>query len=78
MIKPRRLRWADHVPRIEEGRRPSKILTNKPTENRPLQGPKRIWENNIRMDLNKIDITTRNYYECDIETPGPINMDLVS
>ena len=31
VIKSRRLRWACHVTRIEEGRRAFKILTGKPT-----------------------------------------------
>ena len=35
-IKSRRLRWAGHVPRMEEGRSAFKILTGKPTGKRPL------------------------------------------
>ena len=31
MIKSRRLRWAGHVARMEEGRSAFKILTGKPT-----------------------------------------------
>ena len=33
-IKSRRLRWAGHVARIEEGRSAFKILTGKPTGKR--------------------------------------------
>ena len=36
MIKSRRLRWAGHVTRIEEGGNAFKILTGKPTEKIPL------------------------------------------
>ena len=36
VIKSRRLRCAEHVARIEEGRSAFKILTGKPTGNRPL------------------------------------------
>ena len=36
MIKSRRLRWAGHVARIEEGRSAFKILTGKPTGKEPL------------------------------------------
>ena len=32
VIKSRRLRWAGHVVRMEEGRSASKILTDKPTD----------------------------------------------
>ena len=35
VIKPRRLRWAGHVARMEEGRSAFKILTGKPTGKRP-------------------------------------------
>ena len=35
-IKSRRLRWATHVVRTEEGRSAYKILTGKPTGKRPL------------------------------------------
>ena len=36
VIKSRRLRWAVHVARMEEGRSAFKILTSKPTGKRPL------------------------------------------
>ena len=48
MIKFRRLRWAGHVARIEEGRSTFEILTGKPTEKRTLGKPRRRWEDNIR------------------------------
>ena len=42
VIKSRRLRWAGHVARMEEGRSAFKILTGKPTGNRPLNS-RRNW-----------------------------------
>ena len=36
VIKSRRLRWAGHVARMEEGRSAFKILTGKPTGKRPF------------------------------------------
>ena len=36
VIKSRRLRWAGHIARMEEGRSAFKILTGKPTGKRPL------------------------------------------
>ena len=48
MIKYRRLRWAGHVARMEEGRSPFKMLIGIPTGNRPLGRPRRRWEDNIR------------------------------
>ena len=56
MIKSRRLRWASHVARMEEGRSFFKSLTGKPTGKRPLGRPRRRWEDNIRMDLEEIGI----------------------
>ena len=57
MIKSKILRWAGHVTRVEEGRSAFKILTGKPTGNRPLGRPRRRWEDNIRMDVE-------DRYEC--------------
>ena len=50
VIKSRRLRWAGHVARMEEGRTAFKILKGKPTGKRPLGRPRRGWEDNIRME----------------------------
>ena len=47
MIKSRRLRWADHVARMEEGRSAFKILTGKPTGKRNFGRFRRRWEDNI-------------------------------
>ena len=63
IIKSRRLRWAVHVARMEEGRRPFKILTGKPTGKRPLGRPRRRWEDNIRMDLKEIGINVGNWVD---------------
>ena len=41
VIKSRRLRWADYVARMEEGRSAFNILTGKPTRKRPLGRPRR-------------------------------------
>ena len=54
VIKSRRLRWAGHVARMEEGRSAFKILKGKPTGKRPLGRPMCRWEDNIRMGLEEI------------------------
>ena len=56
VIKSRRLRWAGHVARMEEGRSAFKILTRKTIGRRPLGRPTRRWEDNIRMDIEEIGI----------------------
>ena len=60
MIKSRRLRRAIHVARMEEGRSAFKILTGKPTGKRPLGRPRRRWEDNVRVELEEIDINAWN------------------
>ena len=41
VVKSRRLRWAGHVARMEEGRSAFKIVIGKPTGKRPLGRPRR-------------------------------------
>ena len=60
VIKSRRLRWAGHVSKIEEGRSPFKILTDKRTGKRPFGRPRLRVEDNIKMGLKKIGIDRRN------------------
>ena len=54
------MRWAGHVDRMEEGRTAFKILTGKPAGKSPFGKPKRRFEDNIRMYLKEIGISTRN------------------
>ena len=58
VMKSISLRWAGHVARMEEGRSSFKILIDKPIGKRPLGRPRRRWKDNIRMDLEEIDIDT--------------------
>ena len=54
VIKSRRMRWAGHVARMEEGRGVHKVLVRKPEGKRPLGRPIRRWEDNIKMDLEAV------------------------
>ena len=63
MIKSRRLRWAGHVARMEEGRSAFKIVLGKPTGKRLLGRPRRRWEDNIRMNLKEIGINAGNWVD---------------
>jgi hypothetical protein len=49
-----RMRWAGHVARMGEERKVYKVLVGKPEGNRPLERPRRRWEDGIRMDLREI------------------------
>ena len=63
MTKSRRLRWAGHVARIQEGRSGFKILTDSRAGKRLLERPRSRWEDNIRKDLKEIDINARNWVD---------------
>ena len=53
VVKSRRMRWAGHVARMGEGRGVHRVLVGKPVGKRPLGGPRRRWEDNIRIDLQE-------------------------
>jgi hypothetical protein len=59
--KARRLRWAGHVARMGEGRCVYRVLVGKPEGKRPLERPRRRWEDNIKMDLREIGIDGVNW-----------------
>ena len=61
VIKSRRLRWAGHIARMEEGRSAFKILTGTPTGKRPLGRPRRGWEGYVITGIKEIGINTRNW-----------------
>ena len=54
VIKSRRMRWAGHVARMGERRGVYRVLVGKPEGKRPLGRPRRRWEDNIKMDLQKV------------------------
>ena len=63
VIKAGRLTWAGHVARMEEGRSAFKILTGTPAGKRPIGRPMCRWEDNIRMDIKEVGISTRNWVD---------------
>jgi hypothetical protein len=54
VIKSRRLRWAGHVARMGERRGAYRVLVGKPEGRRPLERPRRRWDDNIKMDLQEV------------------------
>jgi len=54
VIKSRRIRWVGHVARVGESRGVYRVLLVKPEGMRPLGRPRRIWEDNIIMDLQEV------------------------
>jgi hypothetical protein len=53
VVKSRRMRWAGNVVRMGEGRVVNGVLVGRPEGKRPLGRPRRRWEDNIKMDLQK-------------------------
>jgi hypothetical protein len=63
VIKSRRMRWAGHVARLEEGRGVYRVLVGRPEVSRPLGRPRRRWEDNIKMHLTEIGIDGSNWIQ---------------
>jgi hypothetical protein len=61
VIKSRRVRWAGHVARMGEGRGVYRVLVGRPEGKRPLGRPRRMWEDNIKMDIREIGIGGTNW-----------------
>jgi hypothetical protein len=63
VIKSRRMRWAGRVARKREGRVVYRVLVGRPENKRPLERPRRRWEDNIKMDLREIGIDGANWIQ---------------
>jgi hypothetical protein len=55
VVKSRRIRWTRHVARMGEERGVHRVLVGKPEGKRPLGRTRRRWEDNIKMDLHKLE-----------------------
>jgi hypothetical protein len=54
VVKSRQMRWAGHVARMGKDRGVHRLLVEKPEVKRPLERPRRRWEDNIKMDLQEV------------------------
>ena len=54
VIKSRRMKWAEHMARMEGGRGVHKVLVGRREGKRPLGRPRCRWEDNIKMDLEEV------------------------
>jgi hypothetical protein len=63
VIKSRRMRWAGHVARMEEGRGVYRVLVGRSGGKRPLGRLRRRWRGNIKMDLREIEIDGANWIQ---------------
>jgi len=48
------MRWVGHIAYMEESRGVCMVLVGKPEVKRPLGRPRHRWEDNIKMDLQKV------------------------
>ena len=53
-IKSRRMRWADHVEHMGQGRGVYRDLVGKLEGNKLLKRPRHRWKGNIKLDLRDI------------------------
>jgi hypothetical protein len=51
ITKSRRIRWVRHVARMADKRNVFRILVGKSEGERPLERPRRMLDNNIKMSL---------------------------
>jgi hypothetical protein len=61
VIKSRRTRWAGLVAHIVDGRGVYRVLVGRTEGERPLERPRRRWEDNIKMDLRETGIDGGNW-----------------
>jgi hypothetical protein len=54
VIKSRRMRWVGHVACMGAGRGAYRILVGRPEGRRPLGRPRHRWEDDTKMDLQKV------------------------
>jgi hypothetical protein len=54
LIRTRRMKWEKDVARMGEKRNACRILAGKPEGKRRLQGPRRRWVDNIKMNVSEI------------------------
>jgi hypothetical protein len=54
VVKSRGMRWAGHVARMGEERGVHRVLVGKPEGKRPLERPRRRWEDNIKIDVQEV------------------------
>ena len=65
VIKSSRMRWVGHVVRMGERRGVYRVLVGKPEGKSQLGRPRRRWEDNIKMGLQKVGCGGMDWIELD-------------
>jgi hypothetical protein len=63
-IKSVIMKCAGHVARTGEGRYVYRVLMGKPEGKRPLERPRRRWEDGLKMDIREMG------WGCGVDSPG--------
>jgi hypothetical protein len=63
-IKSRKMRWAEHVACMGDGKNVNRVLVGKPEGKIPLERPRRRREDGIKMDL------TETGWGCGVDSSG--------
>jgi hypothetical protein len=62
------MRWAGHGAHIGERRGVYRVLVGKPEGKRPLERPRRRWEDNIKMNLQEVGCGGMDWIELALDT----------
>ena len=57
------MRWTGHVARMGKRKGVYRVLVGKPEGKRPLERPRRRWEDNIKMDLQEVGCGSMDWIE---------------
>jgi hypothetical protein len=63
MMKSRRMKWAGHIARMGETRSAYRILVGNPGGGRLLGRPRRMWVDNIKMDLRELGLDCMDWID---------------
>ena len=55
--------WAEHVTHVGDRRGEYRVLVGKPELKRPLGRIRHTWEDNIKMDLQKVEMGVMDWIE---------------
>jgi len=59
------MRWARHLARMGDRRGVYRVLVGKPEVKRPLERPRRRWEDSIKIDLQEVGCGSMDWIELD-------------
>jgi len=55
-IKAQRMKWLEHIQRMDQARPTRKLLDWKPMGTRPVGRPRQRWQEDVMEDLKKVNV----------------------